>query len=108
MTVGLTNGDEPSSKVPVELWRHADPTSTPMWKFLQHVNSRYNLELADYPQLYKWSVENVPLFWEECWHFVGIKTSKPFDYVSALRSLSLPSAELASPLCEVGCSLVGR
>ncbi|VBB86661.1 Putative acetoacetyl-coenzyme A synthetase [Podospora comata] len=66
-----------------ELWRHSDPEGTQMWKFLQHVNSKYGLSLADYPDLYKWSVDNVADFWGDVWHFAGIKASKPFDQVLA-------------------------
>ncbi|KAK3322185.1 acetoacetate-CoA ligase-like protein [Apodospora peruviana] len=66
-----------------ELWRHASPQSTQMWKFLQHVNSKYGLDIDDYPTLYKWSVENVAAFWDEVWHFAGVKSSKPFDQVLA-------------------------
>ncbi|KAK4204468.1 putative acetoacetyl-coenzyme A synthetase [Triangularia verruculosa] len=64
-----------------ELWRHSDPEGTQMWKFLQHVNSKYGLSLAGYPDLYKWSVDNVADFWGDVWHFAGIKASKPFDQV---------------------------
>jgi acetoacetyl-CoA synthetase len=39
------------------------------------------LALKDYPDLYKWSVDNVPEFWGDVWHFVGIKASKAFDEV---------------------------
>lgn len=63
------------------LWRHPDPESTPMWRFIQHVNEKYGLRLEGYPGLYKWSIENVAQFWEEVWHFVGIKASKPFEEV---------------------------
>lgn len=56
-----------------ELWRHPDPTSTPMWKFIQRVNDRHQLEIKGYQDLYKWSIDNVGLFWEECWEFVGIQ-----------------------------------
>ncbi|KAK1781621.1 hypothetical protein QBC45DRAFT_405232, partial [Copromyces sp. CBS 386.78] len=45
-----------------ELWRHQDPQSTQMWKFLEHVNSKYGLQLNDYPSL-------------------GIRNSKLFDEV---------------------------
>ncbi len=55
-----------------------------MWKFLQHVNSKYGLALDGYPALYRWSVDNVAAFWAECWHFVGIKASKQFDEVRGL------------------------
>ncbi|GAB1320316.1 hypothetical protein MFIFM68171_10526 [Madurella fahalii] len=64
-----------------ELWRHENPQATQMWKFLQHVNSKYNLSPKDYPGLYKWSVENVSDFWAEVWHFTGIKASAPFNQV---------------------------
>ncbi|AEO57917.1 hypothetical protein MYCTH_2092688 [Thermothelomyces thermophilus ATCC 42464] len=62
-----------------ELWRHEAPAETPMWRFLEHVNSKYGLSLKDYPDLYKWSVDNVADFWGDVWHFVGIKASKPYD-----------------------------
>lgn len=55
-----------------------------MWKFLQHVNSKYKLALDDYPSLYRWSVENVAEFWGEVWHFTGIRSSKPFDQVGCV------------------------
>lgn len=52
-----------------------------MWKFLQHINSKYDLNLSGYPELYRWSVDNIAPFWAEVWHFAGIKASKPFDQV---------------------------
>lgn len=64
-----------------ELWRHGSPKSTQMWKFLEHVNSKYGLNLNDYPELYKWSIDSVAEFWGEVWHFTGIKASKLFDEV---------------------------
>jgi acetoacetyl-CoA synthetase len=69
---------------PAELWRHANPKSTAMWKFLERVNSAYNLDLHDYPSLYKWSIENVDKFWYEVWHYVGVKSSVPFTEVSQM------------------------
>lgn len=74
----------PAAAAPTEnevLWRHPDPKSTPMWKFIQHVNKKYGLRLDDYPTLYKWSIEEVSTFWDEVWQFVGITASKPFDKV---------------------------
>lgn len=56
-----------------ELWRHSDPASTAMWRFIQSVNVKHNLNISDYKGLYRWSIDNVALFWEECWNFVGIK-----------------------------------
>lgn len=74
----------PSAAAPPDdnvLWRHPNPESTPMWEFLQHVNKKHRLSLDGYPALYKWSIDEVALFWEEVWHFVGITASKPFDKV---------------------------
>lgn len=64
-----------------ELWRHPDPTSTPMWRFLQGVKDRRGLNGEDYQSLYRWSVENVGEFWEDCWNFVGIEASVGYDKV---------------------------
>ena len=75
------DGDLTKKSPAEELWRHPDPKSTPMWRFIQHVNEKYGLELDGYPGLYKWSIEHVAQFWEEVWHFVGIKASKPFEEV---------------------------
>ncbi|KAI6784776.1 Acetoacetyl-CoA synthetase-like protein [Emericellopsis cladophorae] len=58
------------------LWRHPDPTSTPMWRFLQNVKAKHELDGDDYQSLYKWSVDDVATFWEECWGFVGIVSEK--------------------------------
>ncbi|KAK0388403.1 hypothetical protein NLU13_4647 [Sarocladium strictum] len=62
-----------------ELWRHANPSSTPMWQFIQKVNQERGMQIQDYQGLYKWSVEDVGGFWEDVWHFVGVKASRPFD-----------------------------
>lgn len=78
-----------------ELWRHPDPTSTPLWKFVQHVNSKYGLDLKDYPAVYRWSIDNVAEFWEEAWHFVGIRASKSFDKV---RTWFPPMPQIAAQL----------
>jgi acetoacetyl-CoA synthetase len=65
----------------VELWRHSDPTSTRMYSFMQAINSKYALHLTTYEELYQWSINNIPEFWEETWHFTGITASKHFDKV---------------------------
>jgi len=75
-----------------ELWRHPNPEGTQMWKFLQHVNSKYGLNLKGYPDLYRWSVDNVADFWGEVWHFVGIKSSRLYDEVRSM--ILLPSRPL--------------
>lgn len=66
------------------LWNHPDPTSTPMWHFLQRIKDKHGLKEDTYAALYAWSVENVNDFWEECWDAVGIEASVGYEHVSVL------------------------
>lgn len=50
-------------------------------RFIDKVNAQLKLTLASYPELYQWSVENLPGFWGEMWDFAEIKASKPYDQV---------------------------
>ncbi|UPL03254.1 hypothetical protein LCI18_014188 [Fusarium solani-melongenae] len=89
----------PSAAAPPDdnvLWRHPNPESTPMWEFLQHVNKKHGLSLDGYPALYKWSIDEVALFWEEVWHFVGITASKPFDEVLPSNAPMYPRPDFFS------------
>jgi acetoacetyl-CoA synthetase len=63
-----------------------------MWAFIEHVNAKHGLGLVDYPSLYRWSIDDVSLFWEEVWHFVGVRASKPFDQVSLICPSLRPHA----------------
>lgn len=91
----LQDADLGSPAAPSELWRHPNPTTTEMWKFLEHVNLKYGLQIADYPGLHRWSIDNVGSFWEEVWHFTGIRSSQPFREVGALAlsSTQLPCTQ---------------
>lgn len=56
------------------LWK-PDPdrvANSQMTAFREFVNKRYSLNLEDYFQLYDWSIEKIPDFWESCFDFVGI------------------------------------
>ena len=48
-----------------------------MTRFIGYVNQRFGLALADYPQLYDWSVTDIPSFWASVWEFAEIKHSRP-------------------------------
>jgi acetoacetyl-CoA synthetase len=50
-------------------------------RFIKVLNSRHSLNLGSYPELYQWSVENIPDFWAAVWDFAEIKSSKPYDQV---------------------------
>ncbi|KAI2638249.1 acetoacetate-CoA ligase-like protein [Xylaria nigripes] len=77
MTIDLKDESGPAA----ELWQHSDPHSTPMFGFLNHVRNKYQLDIDDYPGLYKWSTQNLRDFWAEVWHFCGIRASKPYTEV---------------------------
>ncbi|KAI2636586.1 acetoacetate-CoA ligase [Hypomontagnella submonticulosa] len=81
---------------PVELWRHPNPTSTRMYKFLQHVNNKYGLDITDYPALHKWSIENISDFWAEVWDFCGIKASRLYSCVLPDNAPMFPRPEFFS------------
>ena len=96
---------------PLELWRHPNPSSTPMHKFLEHVRAKYKLDILDYPGLYKWSIENITDFWHEVWQFCGIKASRPYSEVSqgpvtcihlSISSLQSYESNLGGPLQNLG------
>ena len=68
--------------------------TTPLWmpseerkrqanitRFIDKVNAQQKLKLASYPELYQWSVENIPDFWAMMWDFAEIKASRSYDQV---------------------------
>jgi len=50
-------------------------------RFISFVDKRYGVEIESYDQLYKWSIENIPDFWEAMWKFGEIKASRGYDVV---------------------------
>jgi acetoacetyl-CoA synthetase len=50
-------------------------------RFIHEINTRHQLNLVSYPELYQWSIENIPDFWAAMWDFAEIKASKRYDQV---------------------------
>ena len=50
-------------------------------RFIDAINRRHALNLGSYPELYQWSIENIPDFWAAIWDFAQVKASRPFDQV---------------------------
>ncbi len=65
------------------LWQPSEEQiqQTNMYRFIQYVNGRYNLSISDYPELYQWSVEQIPDFWAAMWDYADIIHSKPYTQV---------------------------
>ena len=38
-------------------------------RFISQVNAGHQLDIKTYPELYQWSVENIPYFWAAVWDF---------------------------------------
>ncbi len=52
-----------------------------MTRFRRAVNERYGLSLESWDDLWTWSVENIPEFWETFWDFAGVRASRRYDTV---------------------------
>ena len=65
-----------------QLWVHRHPTQTRTYEFKVKIERKYNLHFETYDHLRQWSISNINSFWEDVWHFTGIKASEPFSQVS--------------------------
>jgi acetoacetyl-CoA synthetase len=54
---------------------------TNMFRFMNYLNERFGLFLSDYPEMYQWSIENIPEFWAAWWEFADINASTPYTEV---------------------------
>ncbi|TMS03239.1 Acetoacetyl-CoA synthetase [Larimichthys crocea] len=63
------------------LWYPDSKRNTQMDKFRIQVNGDYGLNLANYNDLYQWSVDSYSEFWGEVWRFCGVVSSKPYEEV---------------------------
>lgn len=66
---------------PKELWRPSNPESTQIYQFKNRIIQKHGLSLQDYHDLREWSIRSPALFWEEIWHYTGIKAHKTYDSV---------------------------
>jgi len=74
------------------IWFPKNVNETNMFRFVEFVNNRRGMNIVDYWQLYKWSIENVGDFWEDVWDFVGIISERKYDTV--VRNIDkFPGAE---------------
>ena len=54
---------------------------TEFLRYLRFVNKRMGLALSNMAEAYRWSVEDIPGFWESIWHWADIRASSPYDKV---------------------------
>ena len=65
------------------LWRPSQERvrESNLTKFLAFVNEQHGLKIRSYPELHRWSVEQVSDFWSAVWDFTGILSFRRFDKV---------------------------
>lgn len=81
-------GQRPEAPI---LWRHPDPSGTPLARFMRHVSQRHpELTLECYRTLYEWSIDDIAGFWAAVWDFCGVRHSKTYDHVLPPSSSSPP------------------
>lgn len=71
----------PESNDSPELWRNPHPEKTQLHAFQQHVKQKYGVKGDTYQDLWQWSVDQPAQFWEEIWHYTGIKARTPYEKV---------------------------
>ena len=52
-----------------------------MTKFIKYVNLSHHLSLKNYDDLYSWSIQDIPSFWETVWKFCDVKYSTPYSEI---------------------------
>jgi acetoacetyl-CoA synthetase len=50
-------------------------------QFMHMVNQSYGLQIRSYPELYSWSVEQIPDFWSAVWQYSDIRSSRKYEKV---------------------------
>ena len=66
-----------------QLWQPSQSRieNSQVWQFAQNINNRYGLAINSYPELYDWSVNNIPTFWENIWETSDVIHSTPYTQV---------------------------
>lgn len=59
-----------------------------MTRFINYINNKYQKNISSYPELYHWSITNIPQFWESMWEFGNIIASQPYkEIVNSLEDM---------------------
>ena len=65
------------------LWEPSIDTisQTNIYKLKQYINKKFSLDISNYNQLHRWSIQNIDLFWEVMWEKLDIVFSKKYTSV---------------------------
>ncbi|MGC8716070.1 MAG: acetoacetate--CoA ligase [Thermoplasmata archaeon] len=65
------------------LWKPSSDLkdSSNIMKYIEFLNNKHKKNFKNYRDLYNWSIDNIPNFWESVWEFTGIIYTKKFERV---------------------------
>lgn len=63
------------------LWEPLDIESTNLSCFIREINRKYALSINNYSDLYKWSIDNKKIFWQEIWHLMAVINSSYYEEI---------------------------
>ena len=65
------------------LWQPAEERikNSNMYHFMQYVNAQCGTSFTNYGELYDWSIEESPVFWETLWAYSEVIHSRSYDQV---------------------------
>ncbi|MFD1850893.1 acetoacetate--CoA ligase [Oceanobacillus bengalensis] len=75
------------------LWEPSEKQrqQTNLYQFMNWLNREHDLSFNDYHSLWKWSVNNIELFWETIWKYFNIQSKQ--SYQTILSSHDMPGAK---------------
>lgn len=68
---------------PKKLWEATpvEKDNSNLRDYLTWLKTEKQLDFTTYHALWQWSVENVSAFWESLWHYFGIQSHSPYQFV---------------------------
>ena len=63
------------------LWRPSSSDKTNMSRLTQFIAKKHGVKISQYQELHRWSIENIPEFWEDTWKFCNIIHSQPYSNI---------------------------
>ncbi|KAG8183908.1 hypothetical protein JTE90_014298 [Oedothorax gibbosus] len=95
----MNSSNRDFENVPV-MWKPNGEQSEAVKRFVKLVKEKYKVDIGNYWDRLKWSIDNLEEFWEEVWEFAQVKCSRRFDKVI---DLNIPMGEI--PKWFVGAKL---
>ncbi|KAK4251065.1 hypothetical protein C7999DRAFT_28380 [Corynascus novoguineensis] len=68
----MANPEQEAASVPRKLWEHPNPKSTPMYRFMQYINRKEDLQLKTFRDLHAYSLAHRSPFWSHVFHSANL------------------------------------